>query len=960
MQCKRIFQISAFLMILSIVLGAVPIRPVLAQSITLTPTSGPVGSLLSVTGTGFSANTTFRDHFAFGTSFVMIRSGTVSPTGAISDSFNIPVVPGGSYTVQVESSSGNFTSTFMVAPTIGLGTTSVQVGNSVSVSGNGFSASRTITISLDSASVTTTTSDASGSFATTFIVRESSWGSHTVAASDGIYSTSGMLSVRQLMRISPTSGITGSTLAVSGTGFNANQPITITWAGTSVVTSPATVITSNIGSFSATFSVPASNSRTVEIIASDGSNSATATFALSAGISLSTNGGNVGTRLTVSGTAFSSSGLVTVNFDGTQVMQATADTLGSFSASFNVPSSSGGAHIISASDGTSTSNAAFTVMASIRVSPSTGKVGTQITVTGNGFGANEMGIVVTYDSKPVGSGISANSQGYWSNTFAVPTSASGSHTIDAYGYTTTATTVSDITFTIGQNISISPTIGHVGETVDITGSGFSPNSLLRFAYDDREMPMGVGVTTDASGSFSKSIIIPKSQRGTHTITVRDGQNNNSQIVFNMESDLPAVPRLVSPADGARLGILGGIKPALKWASVTDPSEVTYALQLDTSPDFSQPILEREDILGNHYTLTAAEALPRGEYYWRVKAVDGASNESPWSQPQLLKSGLIPLWTLVTFILLAVLAAGGIVYFLLVRQRARKQEAITVPGVEIPQIIPGQWRLTEPEETTPRRAMPWRLALPQPAKGTKILSVENQARLKVIIDFAQSLPLIEPAYNADWLVDLVETSVGIEVSAPVYEQLLKGELQVRYEAAWMHHPTYQDMAALLEGQPLLQDLNTFVDAVNGCASEAILLLREIYRDAASEIPSDFFERGGWTFISAVYSDTLSWFLGKSLRAPLERDYSIKPSGILDKETETLWLCGEDTTSFAGPLMEAPNEEEALRLRALHLKLRRTYRNSNGPRQVMGMMTQLEVQRDRLLNVLGQFGHPLREG
>jgi hypothetical protein len=513
--------------------------------------------------------------------------------------------------------------------------------------------------------------------------------------------------------------------------------------------------------------------------------------------------------------------------------------------------------------------------------------------------------------------------------------------------------VSEATFNIGPGISVSPAFGNVGATVNITGSGFSPSSPLKFTFDDKEILIEEGVTTDATGSFSKSIVIPKSRRGTHTIKVDDGQRNNAKVTFTMESSPPAVPRPMSPKDGARLGIVGGIRPTLKWASVTDPSGVTFTLQIDTNPDFSQPILERTDILGTQYTLTASDALPRGEYYWRIKAVDGASNESGWSQPQLLKSGLMPVGALVTIIILIVLTAVVTAYFLLVRQRERRREAVAVTGVEIPQAIPGRWRLLEPEEAA-RRPIPWKLALPQPTKGTKTISTEDQARLKVIVDFAGSLPLVEPGYTTDWLTEVMETGMGVEVSTQVYEQILKGEFQVRYEPAWTRHPTYQDLAALLERQPLLQDLNTFVDAVNRCASEVILLLRDIYRDAVTEIPPDFLEKGGWAFISAVYSDSLRWYLGKSLRDPSERDYSIKPSSALGEEKETVWLCGEETTSFAGPLIEAPDEKEALRLRALHLRLRRAYRIGNGPRQVVSIMTQLGVHRDRLLSVLSQFG------
>jgi hypothetical protein len=145
------------------------------------------------------------------------------------------------------------------------------------------------------------------------------------------------------------------------------------------------------------------------------------------------------------------------------------------------------------------------------------------------------------------------------------------------------------------------------------------------------------------------------------------------------------------------------------------------------------------------------------------------------------------------------------------------------------------------------------------------------------------------------------------------------------------------------------LNAFIDLVNRCASEATGLLQDIYRDTVAEIiPSDFIARGGWEFISAIYSDTLSWFRGKSLRDPAERDYILKRKG----RPIRLWLCGEDDTSFAGPLMHVHNENESSVVRTLHLKLRRTYRNSDRAKQLASMMTQVEVQRDRLVNAFGQ--------
>ena len=51
-----------------------------------------------------------------------------------------------------------------------------------------------------------------------------------------------------------------------------------------------------------------------------------------------------------------------------------------------------------------------------------------------------------------------------------------------------------------------------------------------------------------------------------------------------------------------------------------------------------------------YSLTEEEALSKGEYYWRVKAIDGAGNESDWTNGQFLRVGAMELWQLVVIII----------------------------------------------------------------------------------------------------------------------------------------------------------------------------------------------------------------------------------------------------------------------------------------------------------------------
>ena len=242
----------------------------------------------------------------------------------------------------------------------------------------------------------------------------------------------------------------------------------------------------------------------------------------------------------------------------------------------------------------------------------------------------------------------------------------------------------------------------------------------------------VQAVTDDSGNFSKSITIPVSKAGKHTIKVSDASNNNFSATFNVDNTPPPVPNPTSPADGSKIGLTGNVTPTFKWSAVVDPnytSGVVYNLQIDTDSAFPHPLLLETGLTSTHYTLTKAEALPKGQYYWRVQAVDPASNVSAWSQPVMLNSGMMSSGLLVLLIILIIVVIVAALYFLLVRPATKKRKVPAVPAaapaptpeIVIPDMVNAEFRTVDTEDPTKRRALPWRLALPQatqPPKGAK--------------------------------------------------------------------------------------------------------------------------------------------------------------------------------------------------------------------------------------------------
>ena len=112
----------------------------------------------------------------------------------------------------------------------------------------------------------------------------------------------------------------------------------------------------------------------------------------------------------------------------------------------------------------------------------------------------------------------------------------------------------------------------------------------------------------------------------------DGAGNVSNWLdnwqFRIDTISPSAPALVSPENNEN--ILDNT-PTFVWTSVSDPSGVTYQIQIDDNSDFSSLVYSAIDLAGNAHTLPDENALALGKYYWHVRAKDGAGNVGDWSE-----------------------------------------------------------------------------------------------------------------------------------------------------------------------------------------------------------------------------------------------------------------------------------------------------------------------------------------
>jgi len=391
--------------------------------------------------------------------------------------------------------------------------------------------------------------------------------------------------------------------------------------------------------------------------------------------------GPVATEVEITGTDLSSNKDITIEYDGDEVDIDSGDDEtdkdGEFTSYILIPESIAGAHTITVIVSGSEVEIEFTVEPEIILSPTSGEANTEVTVSGTGFGRRKD--VLIYFNNAGMATVTSGSDGSFDATFTVPDLDAGIYDVEAED---TGKNMDTAKFTVTvpsepspapsptpapapapapsqTNINIKPTSGQVGTFVSISGTGFEANAEVSIKYDDKELTT---VPADEYGIFLSVFEIPTSKSGTHTITVSDG-TNTEELTFTVESEPPPIPMPLLP----KMGVKIKMPISFDWENVTaDSPPATYTLQVATDDKFtiSSILLQKTGLTNSEYTVTEDEAMRmigREEpYYWRIRAVDAASNEGDWTgagEFYVATSFSLPSWVIYTL-----LGLGGLVLF----------------------------------------------------------------------------------------------------------------------------------------------------------------------------------------------------------------------------------------------------------------------------------------------------------
>ncbi|MBI4777891.1 hypothetical protein HY792_03090, partial [Candidatus Desantisbacteria bacterium] len=519
------------------------------QVVSVLPTSGSVGTIVTIYSTGYAAGEVVTVNFGTNNN---IQQAQASTYGSFTTSWTVDVQKYGTTTI-IASGVSVAMNTFYIEPEMySVIPTAGTVGSLVTVSGQGYQAGEMVSIDFGrTTSITSSTVESNGAFVAVLTVDTQPQGTRTIVAtgaSSGLISRNRFVIIGEIIGITPAQATVGSIITVSGTGYGVGQEITVDFGLTNAITNGYPQAD---GVFNIPFTVDTQVLGTTTVVARSAScYDTTNIYILPAIYNIEPKTGSVGTMINVFGNGYAGGDKVYISFGKTNdiklVKSQDVSQMGSFATTFVVDiQPSGTVTIIGRSNTSGLSGTyQFRICGEItQVTPIIGSVGTPVSVTGNGYGANE-NIRIDFGAANTRTIATANSDGVFNTIFTVDTQVAGTKTIVAIGMATGDT--DDRPFRIFANIiEITPTEGYATIVINVKGNGYAGNEQVKIDFG-KTMSL-VSCLSDEYGSFDITFTTDTQPMGSNTVSAT-GMSSN-EYAYTYFAIVPQIV-IVTPTKGS--------------------------------------------------------------------------------------------------------------------------------------------------------------------------------------------------------------------------------------------------------------------------------------------------------------------------------------------------------------------------------------------------------------------------
>jgi len=500
------------------------------QWMTITPPSGPVGTVVSVSSTyGWVPGSTV--HLYWGST--VVKDVTADANGSVGTTFTIPTHALGDVTMKLKddilllTATATFTVTNSAGhpPTIASASISgkAYVNQTLTAVASGVSDPDGDTVTLHYA--WTVNGAAAGTDSST-LMSTTVHGGDVVAVTIGTVDSTGLTGgsatspgLTMAWNVVAGSGVPGGTVGgVSANALGAAETVDVHMDSTTgvIVRTATTDASGKMPNGSITLPSPlAGGVHTLYAVGRTSGIMGWGPVTVTADGAISPSALKAGDVTTFSGVGFVPGQSVSVSFPGGPPVAQSADSTGSVSIPAASPPEPAGGGLVTASSPSGTVTDTFTSLA-VFYGPTTGEPGDPALITLTGFGANET-IKASFDAGPVSQTFAADGNGSLSANLQLSTTF-GTHDITVTG-ASTAITKTDARVAMPAWMTVSPTAGPVGTVVTVTStSGWVPGSTVHLYWGSNPMK---DVTADANGSVSTTYTIPAHGPGDVTMKLKD-------------------------------------------------------------------------------------------------------------------------------------------------------------------------------------------------------------------------------------------------------------------------------------------------------------------------------------------------------------------------------------------------------------------------------------------------------
>ena len=484
----------------------------------LTPSAAPVGTLITISGTGFRS--------LEGGSTVTFNGLTVTPADWTETNISVlvPTLPPGSANIVVNVAGKSINAppfVVLAIPVISsLSASAGHVGQVITVTGVNFGASQGDS-SITFNGIAATTSSWSDTTIVVPVPTNAATGNVIVTVA-GIPSSPVSFTIISITGLYPSAAAIGANITITGTGFGTTQgAASVNFNGT-----PSTPVGWWITNI--TVPVPVSATSGPVVVEMQGGTSNSFQFAVSPGIAgISPNIGSAGTPVTITGTSFGgtqASSVVTFNGVPAVINSWSDESIGAL-----VPSGTTTGLVQVIANGVSSNGILFGISPSISsLSASAGPVGMVVQLYGSNFGPSGS----PFGTGPTGSSVTFNgiaaTPTFWLPNMIqtnVPTGATTGPVVVTVG----GASSNSVTFAVG--------VGSITGTVTKSSNGSAVSGARVLAFQSGSVIVATG--TAANGTYTLSNLNPGTYdlqflySGLETQTVRNlSVQVNSPLTVN--------------------------------------------------------------------------------------------------------------------------------------------------------------------------------------------------------------------------------------------------------------------------------------------------------------------------------------------------------------------------------------------------------------------------------------------